>query len=74
MMWSDSSSGRRRGARAASRRSIHGVNTNWMNENGSRTSRNRAPLIRTITEKMRPASDSNVMSPNPRVDIVVSVQ
>jgi hypothetical protein len=57
--------------RAASRDSIHGVNTNWMNAKGSRTRMKSAPLIRTAAEKARPASERNVMSPKPSVDIVV---
>ena len=50
------------------------MNTNWMNTNGSMTSRNVDPASSTTTEKMRPASDSNVMSPKPNVVIVVRVQ
>ena len=45
-----------------------------MNTNGSITSRNVDPESSTTTEKMRPASDSKVMSPKPSVVIVVSVQ
>ena len=66
--------GSRRGARAASRCSIQGVKTNWMKANGSSTRMNSAPLASTTSEKIRPASDSKVMSPKPSVDIVVSVQ
>lgn len=73
-MWSDVSGGSLRGALAASRCSIQGVNTNWMKANGSSTRMKRAPLTSTTTEKMRPASDRNVMSPNPSVDMVVNVQ
>ena len=50
------------------------MNTNWMNTNGSITSKNVEPESNTITEKIRPASDSKVMSPNPSVVIVVNVQ
>ena len=50
------------------------MNTNWMNTNGSITSRNVDPDSSTTTEKIRPASDSKVMSPKPSVVIVVSVQ
>ena len=53
---------------------IQGMKTNWMKTNGSMTSRNVEPASSTTTEKTRPASDSNVMSPNPSVVIVVSVQ
>jgi hypothetical protein len=70
----DVDSGSTRGARRRSRSVIHGMNTNWMNTNGNITSRNVDPASSTTTEKMRPASDSNVMSPKPSVVIVVSVQ
>ena len=50
------------------------MNTNWMKTNGSITSRKVDPASSTTTEKMRPASDSNVMSPKPSVVIVVRVQ
>ena len=70
----DVDAGSTRGARRRSRSVIQGMNTNWMNTNGSITSRNVDPASNTTTEKMRPASDSNVMSPNPNVVIVVRVQ
>src|SRR6056297_2056822 len=70
----DADVGNTRGARRRSRSLIHGMNTNWMNTNGNITSRKLEPESSTTTEKMRPASDSNVMSPKPRVVIVVSVQ
>ena len=45
-----------------------------MNVNGSSTRRKTVPDSSTTTEKTRPASDSNVMSPKPSVVIVTSVQ
>ena len=45
-----------------------------MNVNGSSTRRKIDPDSSTTTENMRPASDWSVMSPNPRVVIVTSVQ
>ena len=74
MTWPAVEAGSVRGARRRSRSRIHGMKTNWMNTNGSITSRNADPESSTMTEKMRPASDSKVMSPNPSVVIVVSVQ
>ena len=67
-------SGTVRGARRRSRSSIQGMKTNWMNTNGSTTSRKVEPASSTTTENTRPASDSKVMSPNPSVVMVVSVQ
>ena len=63
-----------RGARAWARRSIQGRKTNWMKANGMSTRMNDAPVTSTTTEKSRPVSDSKVMSPNPSVDIVTTVQ
>jgi len=37
-------------------------------------SRNMTPDTSTKTENIRPRSESNVMSPKPRVDMVTSVQ
>ena len=68
------SGGNRRGARARCRASIHGTKMNWMKANGSNTKMNTDPDSRTATENTRPRSDSKVMSPNPRVDMVTTVQ
>ena len=70
----DVDSARTRGARRRSRSLIQGMKTNWMNVNGRTTSRNAEPEISTTTENERPRSEVNVMSPNPRVVIVVIVQ
>ena len=72
--WPAVSFGSWRGARARWRASIHGMNTNWMKVNGRSTRMKTEPETRTSTENSRPMSDSKVMSPNPSVDIVTTVQ
>ena len=45
-----------------------------MKVKGRITSRKMTPVASTMMEKKRPAYDSKVMSPKPKVDITVSVQ
>jgi hypothetical protein len=47
---------------------------NWMNVNGSSTSSMIVPERSTTIVNSRPASEVNVMSPKPNVDIVTNVQ
>jgi len=55
-------------------RLIQGMKKNWMNVNGRSTTRKTVPVRSTTIVNTRPASDANVMSPKPRVDIVTNVQ
>jgi len=72
--WPRVVAGRLRGVWAASCASIQGMKKNWMNVNGRITTRKTVPVRSTTIVKSRPASDANVISPKPRVDIVTNVQ